>query len=157
MGIGPDDAEVLYGPFFTRVVNGDGTSIDLLKDPLRIAVYLAYVNDACDCSATEDMLHSELCAITPIYADLMMSDGEYTVGQLLRMLIEANLATTQTVIKCAECGTECLAKDMDVVYRHWESDINPYNVANIVKAVCPQHNRRGTSSYQRAFASGYGL
>lgn len=74
-----------------------------------------------------------------------------SISDAINEIIAANLNVIQTAIKCAICGRENLGKNMDVIY---EAPLNPiapqlnagmYRYPkNIVKAICPKHNRKGT-------------
>ena len=156
MGIGPSDAEVLYGPFLTRRVNGDGTPID----PLTVKWWydLQPSGWGCDCGASEMECHSQTCAVTPLYASLVPPDFNMVIGSFHAI----NAGTTQTVIKCAQCGRERIGRDMDVIYQApLYNDVGQVTgwqykyPCNIVKAVCPKHNRKGRIGFQRQAWAGY--
>lgn len=108
------------------------------------------LDDSCSCGIPECGKHHELCGITPIYASLVLDFGCGPVD-IASPLIHAELARTQTLINCAECGRAGLAKDMLVIYQaplnyHHPQPSRVWKYPkNIVKAVCPEHNRqRGT-------------
>ena len=113
--------------------------------------------DDCNCGANGMMLHSQTCAITPIYASLVPPEMNMIIGSFHA----ANAILTQSIIKCAECGRELLGRDADVIYSQ-PPMANPAtqadfarNTKRIVKAVCPSHNRRGRIGYQRQAWAGY--
>lgn len=120
-----------------------------------------HAQELCDCPAKNDssMEHWWTCSSTPIYRNM----GPGLVSDALNQISMANLAQTQTVIRCADCGRERLGRDLLVIYQAplYNSDGGsqlydykyPYN---IVKAVCPEHNRVGTVGYQRMGPTGYG-
>jgi hypothetical protein len=115
--------------------------------------------DLCDCPAKNDsgVLHWWTCASTPIWRRM----GPGLVSDALNQIAMANLAQTQTAIKCAECGRERLERDLLVIYqapiRNYDPSDNLWKYPkNIVKAVCPEHNRVGSVGYQQVAASGYG-
>lgn len=99
----------------------------------------------CDCGASQDERHTQMCAVTPIYASLV----PHAMNMIIGSFHAAKAMMTQTVIKCAECGRERLGRDLDVIY---QAPLNPHAASvreymcphNIVKAVCPGHNRKGT-------------
>lgn len=116
---------------------------------------------ACDCPAKgiEMAMHTEFCSTTPTFANLAASIG--APSDITKPITNANLAMTQTVIKCAECGRELLGRDADVIYRPPEGNTMPspgfvwHSPKRIVKAVCPHHNRTGSVGYQRQAWAGY--
>lgn len=107
--------------------------------------WLDDMNWGCDCAAKNDdcLRHSDICGITPIYASVV----EHADPPPAELWLDFTMASTQTVIRCAVCGRERLGRDLDVIY---EAPLPPYKTSaykypyNIVKAVCPEHNRRGT-------------
>lgn len=120
--------------------------------------------ELCNCSAKDHggvAEHWWTCSSTPIFARM----GPGLVSNALNVIAAANLAITQTVIKCAECGQERLGKDLLVIYQAqldgssilpgYSFDMYKYP-HNIVKAVCPEHNRNGSANYQRIPPTGVG-
>lgn len=147
------------GGFTTTVVDGVGNPI---HDPLTCPDWWVHeYRWGCDCPAKDNEMaeHCEFCSITPIYGDVAAIVA--TVSDIVRPIIDANLAVTVSVIKCAECGRELLGRDADVIYRAPGSTTdNPdgrtwYRPQYIVKAVCPRHNRKGRIGYQRPMPTGY--
>lgn len=97
----------------------------------------------CDCDVMA--LHALACPATPIYAELA---SEYLDTLNWRLWLDMTMASKQTVIKCAQCGRERLAKDLDVIYKHL-NDGTPFlrKHENITKAICPEHNTRGRARW----------
>jgi len=112
----------------------------------------------CNCNAEEFQLHDDYCLITPFFAQLCCEIN--SIQNLHRDFVTVAMSITQTVIKCAECGRELLARDADVIYkqpiRKWTRLDNLWKrPKNIVKAVCSQHNRKGRVGYQQPTSAGY--
>lgn len=129
-------------------------------DPLTTAMF--HWSDAeCDCPAKElaAAAHWWTCGITPMFASFAASlDLSDILNEFTR--VTGAFGMTQTVIKCAECGAERLAKDLVVIYQAPLSNIHGLTgkykyPKNIVKAVCPKHDTIGRVSYQRPMPSGY--
>lgn len=103
------------------------------------------------CDAPEYAHHSWDCPSTPIYASM---DEAKSLQMLIGSFYAVTLSMFQTAIKCAECGKKRLAKDMDVIYQAAVPPVNPGSVFryphNIVKAVCPEHNRKGQPRWVHA-------
>lgn len=104
------------------------------------------------CEADEMQYHTDTCAWSPIYAELFRwayqrnQDPKTIYNEMLWVKGDFE----QHVIKCAQCGRERLGRDMDLVYKSWVTDPQPYHPHNIVKAVCPEHNRRGNVGWRYA-------
>jgi hypothetical protein len=110
----------------------------------------------CTCLAKEDpaVRHSHTCGVRPIYAELFriyerLHQDPHSINN---ELLWAKGGIKQTVIKCALCGRERLGRDMDVIYQAPLRGTVAHDIGmsykyphNIVKAVCPEHNRKGTS------------
>lgn len=116
------------------------------------------LNWTCTCPARDDssMMHSKVCGITPIFADLARQSPKFIWDSYTEYSWELGY---RTLIKCATCGRERYGKDMDVIY---EAPLNfthgggSYKYpSNLVKAICPSHNRKGTISFQGVPPSGY--
>lgn len=99
------------------------------------------------CDAIDVEEHKDYCSWSPIYAGLVHN---YLDTLDWRLWLDMTMVSTKTVINCAQCGRERLAKDLDVVYR--QPSYNNFNnislipwkiPQNIVKAICPEHNRKG--------------
>lgn len=105
----------------------------------------------CDCNPPEFACHAQTCGITPIYASLVPPEYNMLIGSFHA----ANIAMTQTVIKCAECGKEHLGKDLLVIYQAplhaTNTQLNNPSTKNIIKAVCPEHNRWAGKAYRESY------
>jgi hypothetical protein len=116
-----------------------GVTIDPLGD-VTILWLSEHGKSLCNCPAKEmpAAKHWWNCSITPIFASMDLSE----LSELHNEFVRATLSGTQTVIKCAECGTKRRGKDLDVIYQASLNGPSKYKYpSNIVKAVCPQHNR----------------
>lgn len=119
--------------------------------------------ELCTCPAKNDpaMRHSETCGISPIYASwFRVCEKIHQDPQSILMEINrANRNMTQHVINCAECGKTIMAKDALVIYQaplnYQPGDHGWKYPKNIVKAVCPSHNRKGTTGFQGVAPRGY--
>lgn len=116
----------------------------------------------CDCGASEMERHSETCAVTPLYAQIC-SDVRGTIANITQPIIDALWLEPTTLIKCAVCGRKRIGRDMLVIYEAplynsaGGSHLYDYKYPhNVVKAVCPEHNRNTkTVAYQGVAPSGY--
>lgn len=112
--------------------------------------------ELCDCPARWDdaQEHKADCNLNPIYGRMTI---EYNFPHNIVADIQtANMTMVQTVISCAECGRKILAKDADVIYQASLNGPGYKYPHNIVKAVCPHHNRKGSVSYQNVPPTGIG-
>lgn len=121
-----------------------------LHDPLTCPDWWVHEYEVCNCEAPEGAIHAWDCSVSPIYAGM---DRE-SLSDILNEFCRANLAMTQTAIKCAECGRERLAKDLLPIYQAPVMRSDDYDgryryPSNIVKAVCEYHNRKGTARFVR--------
>jgi hypothetical protein len=116
----------------------------------------------CTCAAKNDdkVRHAETCDMSPIYAGLfrICEKIHQDPHSILMDINRANRNITQHVINCAQCSKTIMAKDADVIYKavlapRGRTDLR--YPANIVKAVCPEHNRKGTVSFQGVAPNGY--
>lgn len=92
--------------------------------------------------ALEGALHKEWCGITPIYGR-MVREAAVPPMEQIEGIIASVCSIKNTAIKCAQCGREGLAKNMEVVYHTRPGQQDAFSTANIHRAVCPEHNRRG--------------
>lgn len=119
--------------------------------------------DLCDCPAKTDdrVMHSERCNITKEYAAMCEAAGPRdTPMEICSDISYLRMTTWQSAIKCAECGRERLGKDLLVIYEaplaYLPGEEHTYKYPhNIVKAVCPHHNRSSRPSYMRQDWAGY--
>lgn len=97
-------------------------------------------NYGCTCPAksNEMSLHSESCGVSPIYASVC-DNVPMIVGSFHAM----NALLTQTAIPCAYCRKLCWGKNLLIVYRYWDSDVEPEHPDNILKAICLECNTFG--------------
>lgn len=86
--------------------------------------------------------HREWCNITPIYGE-MVREAVAPPREQLDWIIASTSSIKSTIIKCAHCGKEGLARNMEVVYRTRPGQRDAFSAANIHRAVCPEHNRQG--------------
>lgn len=105
----------------------------------------------CDCAAKDDdrIEHSWNCNVWPIFAEIVDYD---MIDEIRNDFFVMRMTVMQHVIHCAICGGEMLGKDAQVIY---EAPLNfvpmPGNnpgyryPRNIVRAVCPRHNRAATN------------
>jgi len=67
--------------------------------------------ESCECDPCA--YHAWDCPLTPLYAELYVKVSPFNSILWLDM----TMASVQTVIKCAECGKERIARDLDVIYQ----------------------------------------
>ncbi len=107
----------------------------IVHDPLTCNDWWVHKYSICSCTAPafKGMAeHSWVCNVSPTFAELSL---KHQYSDITNEFIRASLSTMQTVIKCAICGKQRLAKDMKPIYK------NGTGVGSLVKAVCPSHNR----------------
>lgn len=114
----------------------------------------------CDCGASEMERHSATCAVTPLYAEFAAKFPNLGPAMLWSGLDLSFVP--QTVIRCAICGRERLGRDMLVIHKGFQpgETIDGFYVVSrsiytMVKAVCPEHNRKGKMSFQEVPPNGF--
>lgn len=102
-----------------------------------------------ECGAPAMAHHRESCYATPIFA---MWCASMPLKSVINSIV-SDCVMYHSLIRCAECGEKKLSKDLLVIY---QAPLN-YPAAphlqpgykypkNILKAVCPRHNRESVTA-----------